>query len=317
MDRNELRSDRVAVVMSAPLPFNEGADYDTLRRRWLSKYARIQGQADTKIRTVLVDAASEAHDRIAVLAQKSTFSAGVRSAQIRLAIQQTRITLNDVFNAVLPIIKTGQGDEASAAVDGLTESDRRYLLAVFRDAPSVKYFVESQRQAARNGVAHAISSVTGADRPLSARVYRSKALANNWIKNTVTAAIVRGDSAADLAKAVRSSIRPTTPGGVSYAALRLGRTELNNAFHATAIEMSKDRPWIDGMRWHLSATHEWQGGDEPCERLSGRIFAIEHVPAKPHPQCRCFITPELEAFEVFERNLLAGNYREWTEKNAA
>lgn len=296
--------------MTGPLPHDDQTSFDVLRRRWLAKYAVIQGKTDTKIRTVLIDAAEDASNRILSLGQKSTFSAGVRIVQIRLAIHETKIVLHDVFNKVLPIVKAGVSDEAAAAVDGLTETDRRYLREALGSVSATEYFIESQRQAARNGVAHAISSVTGSREPLSTRVYKSRSLANNWVQRLITSSIVRGDSATDLAKAVRAHIKPNPVGGTSYAAMRLGRTELNNAFHATAIEISKDRPWIEGMRWRTSRVHE-PNPLEICTQLNDQIFSVESVPKKPHPQCRCFVTPELLPFEVFAAHLTAGQYRDW------
>jgi SPP1 gp7 family putative phage head morphogenesis protein len=296
--------------MSAPLPHDDQTSFDVLRRRWLSRYVAIQNKTDTKIRTVLIEAGADAHSRISALSRQNTFSAGVRTAQVRLALAETKIVLRDVFNEVLPIVKDGQSDEAAAAVDGLTDTDRSYLVAALRDTTSVKYFVESQRQAARNGVAHAISSHTRSREPLSIRVYRTRSLANNWIQQLITSSILRGDSAQDLAKKVRSHILPRTPGGTSYAALRLGRTELNNAFHATAIELAQDRPWIEGMRWRTSQIHE-PDPFEICTRLNGQIFHVDSVPKKPHPQCRCFVTPELESLDAFMAHLTAGQYRDW------
>jgi hypothetical protein len=97
--------------------------------------------------------------------------------------------------------------------------------------------------------------------------------------------------------------------------MRLGRTELNNAFHATSIEISKDRPWIEGMRWNTSKVHQ-PDPMEICSRLNGQIFTVEMVPKKPHPQCRCFVTPNLIPFEMFLTLLDSGQYREWS-RNAA
>ena len=98
------------------------------------------------------------------------------------------------------------------------------------------------------------------------------------------------------------------PGGVSYAAMRLGRTELNNAFHAQSIFDSQETPWVEQMRWHLSKRHEHDPGDE-CETYAAQAtFRKEDVPEKPHPNCRCFVTPELPDYDQFEQSLLAGHY---------
>lgn len=311
----------MGVGVSAPLPRNDGVSTETLRRRWLHRYAAVQAKTDKELRSVLTQAAEDASLRIQALEKRPTFSAGVRTAQIRMAYNETSETVKEVFGSSLKIITKGRGDEAEAAVDGLSDTDRAYLRAVFSTKDGVDRFLAAQRQAARLGVANAITTVTKSDTPLSTRVYRTRSLANNWVKRLITASVIRGDSAQDIAKAVRSHIRPDVPGGVSYAALRLGRTELNNAFHATSVVLAEDRPWIESMRWNLSKTHTWEGTrDRPveiCERYAAQIFTPATVPRKPHPQCRCFVSPEVEDFSTFMAHLTAGQYDNWQRSNRA
>ena len=303
--------------MTRPTPNDNTENFDILRKRWLSRYMKIQSQTDTRIRTILVEAAEDAAQTVIALETNSTFSAGVRSAQTRLVMKVIKDILNDIFNGVTPLILKGQKAEAEAAVDGLTETDRDYLESAFQTTRDTRDFIDSQKIQAQIQVANAINRVTKSDRPLSHRVYRTRALAQRWVQRDVTSGIARGASAKEIAKVVRKHIRPNTPGGVSYAALRLGRTELNNAFHATAISLAQDRPWIQSMSWHLSARHEIDPQRvEVCERYSNQIFEVNNVPAKPHPQCRCFVAPVLEPVDVFIRNLTAGQYRDWIE-NAA
>jgi len=303
--------------MTSPTPFNNQENFDVLRKRWLSRYMKIQTQTDTRIRTILVGIAEGANEQVIALEKSSTFSAGVRTAQLRLVMQTVKEVLNDLFDGITPVIRDGQKAEALAAVDGLTETDRDYLDKVFANTGSVRDFIDSQKLQAQIQVANAINRVTKSDIPLSKRVYRTQALAKRWVQRDVTIEIAKGSSAKEIAKVVRKHIRPNTPGGVSYAALRLGRTELNNAFHATAISLSQDRPWITGMSWHLSERHEIDPAHvEICEKYSAQIFDVDNVPSKPHPQCRCFVAPVVEPIDVFARNLTAGQYRDWI-SNAA
>jgi hypothetical protein len=277
----------------------------------------VQSKLDTRVRTILVEAAEDANERVIALESNSTFSAGVRTAQLRLVMQTVKDILNDVFKEMIPLISDGQKAEAVAAVDGMTETDRDYLNAAFQTSGDVNGFIESQKLQAKIQVVNAVNRITKSERPLSLRVYRSKALAQGWVQRDVTSGIARGASAKEIAQTVRKHIRPNTPGGVSYAALRLGRTELNNAFHATAIELSKDRPWIQAMEWNLSAVHQSDPlGVEICETYAKKVFEVDKVPAKPHPQCRCFVVPVLEPVNVFIQNLTAGQYRAWIEKAA-
>lgn len=303
--------------MTRPLPHDNTDSYEILRKRWLTRYMKIQTQTDSRIRTILVAAAEDADARVTALEKNSSFSAGVRSAQLRLVMSTIKGILNDVFGEITPLILNGQKAEAIAAVDGLTETDLQYLEAAFQSNGAVHDFIASQKFQAKIQLINAVNSVTKQKHNLSQRVYRSQALSQQWVRRDVTSGIARGESAKEIAKVVRKHIRPNTPGGVSYAALRLARTELNNAFHATAITFSQDRPWIKGMQWHLSAVHQHDGGRvEICESYANQIFDVDNVPAKPHPQCRCFVAPVLEPVDVFIRNLTAGQYRDWI-NNAA
>lgn len=276
----------------------------------------VQAKTDTRIRTALTDAAQAASDQINSLASNSTFSAGVRTAQLRLVMGELQSVHKDFFGKLIPIIQNGQQDEAGAAFDALSATDINYLHSAFSETGDVNSFLKSQRVSAMLHVNNAIQRITKTDRPLSARVYSTQSLANRWVQNVINRNLARGSSAKEIAKQVKRHILPSTPGGTSYAALRLGRTELNNAFHATAIDTAQNRPWVTGMRWYLSDTHHAHPNRvEVCERLAGQLFDLDLVPGKPHPQCRCFVVPEVEAADVFLRHLTAGQYRSWMESN--
>lgn len=299
--------------MTSPDP-----NFEELKKTWLNRYLRVQSKVDANLRTVLLQAAEDAYSQTFSLASSDKFSASVKSAQLRILIREIGKILNDLFQKELILIKEGQRLSASAAVDAFAETDREFLEAIFANSGDVRAFIEAQRLQAIGGVNNAISRITKSDQPLSSRVYRARSLANRWVANEVNKGILKNDGAKEIATAVRRHIRPNIPGGVSYAAMRLGRTEVNNAFHATSVLLAEDRPWVEGMLWNLSKTHEPDpsGKVEICERYSGQDFAIATVPAKPHPQCRCFVTPQLESYEVFLNHLTAGQYRDWI-NNAA
>lgn len=296
---------------------------DELRQRWLNRYIRVQAKTDTRIRTVLIEGAEDVYKEIESLASSQTFSDGVKRAQLRMVMQQVRSVLNDVFGQFVPIINDGSKQAAKAAVDAFTETDRQFLELAFAQTASasgisVAEFVEGQRRSAMLGVANTVSRLSRSEQPLSGRVYRTKYLANQWVQRQVNSGILRNASAKEIAKTVRKSIRPSTPGGVSYASLRLARTELNNAFHATSIALSEDRPWVESMAWNLSKVHDYNASNVPeiCEIYGKQTFKVNQVPSKPHPQCRCFVTPQLQSFDLFVRDLTAGQYTDWI-KNAA
>jgi hypothetical protein len=301
--------------VTSPQPFNANLVSAALRRKWLNKFLNVSEKYDRIIKLVLLQGAEDARNKLIALEPKQDFSTQVRAAQIRLAMHEIRIVHAQIFGDLIPIIKDGHKDAAGIASEGLSEIDREYLQRIFVTKANAADFIESQKRAAQAGVAHAISRVTKSDKPLSARVYRSRSLANQWVQRLVTSSILRGDSSRDLAKAVEGHILPNTPGGTSYAAMRLGRTELNNAFHATAITQAEDRPWIDSMEWNLSSTHVTQHC--LCETYRRvRYFPMGNVPEKPHPNCRCFVTPVLEPYQDFLQKYKAGYYRDFTDEVA-
>ena len=289
-------------------------DEEELRKRWLNRYLRAQRPVDIKIRKILVAASKDAESQIISLASNPTFSAKVKTTQLKLVMREIKAVLNDAFSSITPVIKDGSEAAALQAVDALTESDIEYLKKAFANsAGDYRDFVEGQRRQAQLQIANVVSKMYSFDKPLSSRVYRTRVQATSWVRNTVSSKIATGASAKDIAKAVRGSIRPDTAGGISYAAMRLGRTELNNAFHATSINLAQDRPWVNGMSWHTSKVHipNENGIIEICEKYNGKTFEMNSVPVKPHPQCRCFVVPEDEPLNVFVNHLTAGTYRDW------
>jgi cell pole-organizing protein PopZ len=300
--------------MSSPFGGNNDIDEEELRKRWLRRYLKAQGPVDTKLRKILVQASEDAESQIASLAKSPTFSAKVKTTQLKMVMAEIRSVLNDAFLSITPVVSQGNKDAAAQAADALTETDVEYIKKAFAaSGGDYRDFIEGQRRQAQLQVANVVSKMYGFDKPLSSRVYRTRYQANTWVRNTVSRQIAIGASAKDIAKAVRSSIRTNTPGGVGYAAMRLGRTELNNAFHATSVNLAKDRPWINGMTWHTSKVHEPNdnGTVEICDYYNGQNFSLDLVPPKPHPHCRCFVVPEVEPLDTFVTHLTSGQYRDW------
>lgn len=291
---------------------------EALRRRWLTPYLSLQKSSEKRIKSVFNSAAEDAMKQVSALSKSSQFSAGVRTAQLRIVLDELSPIMKEAFDATLPVIRDDQKDAAVLAVTALGKTDRDFLKAAFSDSGiSPSAYLAGERQAARLNVISAISSITKSDYKLSKYVYGSNALAKGWLKNKVAAAILRGTSAQEIARIARDSIRGDVPGGVSYAALRLGRTELNNAFHATAITLSQDRPWISSMAWNLSSVHSHNPNrTEICEEYAEKEWPVTAVPPKPHPQCRCYVTPTLVPYEQFLQDLTNDKYRSWIDAAA-
>jgi hypothetical protein len=81
-------------------------------------------------------------------------------------------------------------------------------------------------------------------------------------------------------------------GSVSYNSYRIARTELAETYRLETLAYHSGQPWILGFRWNLSESHPDIRCE--CEELDGQVFEDEKdVPHAPHPNCLCYITPEM------------------------
>ena len=288
--------------------FQREPSYAALRQGWLGRYLLVEDKAVSAIKGILFDAAQDSYEQIKDLDTKPGIGAKSRAGQLVSTMKIIREINHGIFKQMGPVIRNGQKDAAEAAVDAFGEHESRALNLIFNSKDDQEDWLNSQRHSAALGVANVISRYLHSTIPLSRRVYRSRSLSNGYVERVINSAIVKGDSSRDIAKKVREHILPSTPGGISYAAMRLGRTELNNAFHATTIAQAENRPWVEYLQWNLSRVHEPDDGDL-CETYARQgNFPVGQTPRKPHPQCRCFCTPVLTDWDAFVNNAKIGMY---------
>jgi len=181
-------------------------------------------------------------------------------------------------------------------------------------AADADYLMRSAKATAANTTELVQARLQISQIPLSQRVYRSQELALGQVDDIVNSALSRGASARELARDVRRFIRPDVRGGMRYAAMRLGRTELNNAFHAAQVQSAVETPWTTAVRWNLSGSHprpdecNAYADDTHIPGGEAGLWRPEDVPPKPHPNCLCFCTPETPSRERFVANFLRGDY---------
>jgi hypothetical protein len=268
-------------------------------------YLRLQQAADKELRDILRSAARAAGREVAKL-PGNTVSEQVRRAQY----QQARLGIHETIDAMWS--ETGQSiagnmpqavgianDAAADIIDALGKGI---------DPELIRGMEASARNAAERVNSRLISRID-----LSPRVYKNAALSKGKIDAIVNESLALGRSAREIAQLVMQYILPNTSGGASYAAMRLGRTELNNAFHAANLENYKDHPWVVGVQWWLSGSHP---RNDICNDLASGgegdgFYLPNQVPSKPHPQCLCYTTAATPSATSFRRNLLSGDYDDW------
>lgn len=293
--------------MTSPLPLTDSTP--VTRANWLGRYLAVERSFDEKLKGVLTDALSGIDEAFGNL--DDNLSGRVRKQQLSLSRKATRGIIAELFGRTSNLIKDHRQDAAMAAVDAELYDERGILARIFKSNIQRQQYAESLRQTARRNIEAVVARTLFSEKPLSKNVYNSKALANHQVSQAINRALARGDSAKDLSNAVRRLINPNVSGGVSYAAQRLGRTEINNAFHAQSIKSAQDIPWVQAMEWHLSKVHLINPGDE-CEMYAvQRYFDVNHVPDKPHPNCRCFVTSKQQDYDSFENALISGQYDQY------
>lgn len=264
------------------------------QRRPLTTYLKEQRAVDARMRRVLLAAANSARRELAGLDPQ-----GLRAAQLRLQQEQLRL-----WSQLGVIIEDGIISEASAVADmnSIFTNDLLRSLGVKANAEFRRQMAAQARNTIQQYLARERHGMT-----LSERVYKNGQLASGRIDNLINKHLLQGSSAREIAKDVARFINPSTPGGASYAAMRLGRTELNNAFHEAANETYRTNPFIRKVEWHLSASHPHA---DDCDNLVGE-YDPGNVPDKPHPQCLCYTTPAVMTTKQVKAGLKSGRWDDY------
>jgi hypothetical protein len=276
---------------------------------------RITARSDAEIRRLLEKTAQAAESDILRLT-KSGPGAITRRGQLQLANRTLKKTLANFWRDVGDTIRASKLDAVVATLDATFTWDEPFFIRAGFSAQRRKSMRQSLLEMSERNIERMLRRFSTTQIPLSKQVYRTNSLTNKWVDNLINRAIGRGLSAKELAREVKQFIKPNVRGGVSYAALRLARTEINNASHATAIAQATEKPWALGMQWHLSASHPKRDecddlAKEDSHDLGAGVFPPDAVPLKPHPQCFCYVTPEVVGEDEFLSHLIAGDYDEF------
>lgn len=275
-------------------------------RQLLSDYLRQQIIVDAELAKVLELAARQSAGQVRRLNLRKGTSVGarVRATQLIQVLSELSKIQSDLWTInIKTVIEKALGRAEVAAETSL--DDVGLILENAVGERRAAALLDGFRQAARAGFA---LDRTRRARALSARVWKNASLAQGSVERLIRAGLIQGLSARELAANVRSHISPSTQGGVGYAAMRLARTELNNAFHDNQKHVAA-APWVRAVKWNLSGTHSSRvKKPDKCDAMAtqnihdlgrGR-YPADSIPDKPHPQCLCFITYE----SVSQREML-------------
>lgn len=271
-------------------------------------YAQLQLRFDSRLNRILERAARDIQARVARL--PLGVGGQVRKAQLSLVLNEVRAIQATMWNqSILDTIIAGKG-RAALAVQDATEALSNVLYASLPE--SVADVVRGGlRATALSGIERDVARVP---RALSTKVYKDFALTSGQLEDTIRSGIIQGLSARELAQSVYQFISPTTPGGASYAANRLARTEINNSFHEMQIKGGQ-RPGVLGVVWNLSGSHKRpddcnQFASQNADDLGRGTYKPDNVPGKPHPQCLCYLTYKMMDSDQFAKALKNGKFND-------
>lgn len=284
------------------------------RAEWLVPLVKQLKVYDRDVAKILSKALDDINQQISDLMAKPGIGARTRESQLEESKRVILHRLREIYSKNFDLILSNQAIVAEMAV----------LIAAKRDRKIFEAMGLSKKQES-DVIAMSVAMASRNIGAVVARQYETKTLiktvdssrknAEQLVERKINSGLAKGDSAADIAKEVQSLLDPKTPGGVSYAAMRLGRTEIANAFHAQAKEDSIGKPWIESVSWNLSKSHP-SGSGCFCEKyaMKGK-FKPEDVPDKPHPQCLCYITPNVKPWDEALADIKDSRYDSWLEEH--
>lgn len=276
----------------------------------IATFAKHSTKTDRAILSLLQQAAADAQKDAAALAAKGGIGNVTRASQQRIAAANLHTKMRELWENVGHLTIYGEKEAARMALD----SQDFLAKQLYGAAAGTKHdaLIKAMQESARANVDAYISREENTLQ-LSARIWRQTELSTGFLQREISKGLLRGLSAEELAGKVGGMLKPGVPGGISYNAMRLARTEINNAFHFTQIRYTREMPWVDGYQWHKSRSHNHVDVcDERASRnhdgLGRGIYKKKSVPGKAHPNCFCFLTTVTAPAGRFEQQLRRGSY---------
>jgi hypothetical protein len=296
------------VALTAPTP-----------DEWRTQQAIVLQQADAAVIRLLKRAQRDINAQLReVRSRPAGIGRDIREAQLQLVRRNLSQELGKTWRALGDLVEARRAEAVARSINYQKQLDTFKLVSagVPGGAEVAENIARAEAAQSSQGIDRMIARTSGASYvPLSRRVYNSNVGINSQVDRMVNSALARGLSVDEFAREVEQFINPNTPGGVRYAALRLARTEINNAAHAQAVSSVQGQPWIKKMKWNLSRSHSRR---DICNELAeggpygNGTYDKTAVPMKPHPQCFCFPTAvDEESDDDFLDDLLGGEYDDY------
>lgn len=275
----------------------------------IQTYSRLTSRTDGDILRLLSEAAKDTEKTIRATAGSAKFGRMTQNAQQKMLLTSIHGGMKAFWENVGSLTIFGEKEAAAAALDATSLMMQTAYANSGREGAELARSLKYQGQA---GIDAFISREENLLQ-LSRRVYRNVPLSMGMVQKEIKKGLIRQLSAKELAENVAHMIRPDVKGGVSYAAMRLARTEINNAFHFSQIRYTREMPWVDGYKWNKSRSHAHTDicdtrAQDNHDGIGRGVYKKGNVPGKAHPQCLCYLTTVTADAGTFEKRLRSGAY---------
>jgi hypothetical protein len=279
-------------------------------RDWLTAAAQELQLGDRETLAILRDAYKAVQKELEDLPSDdgAAFGKLIQRAQMERVKQKLLAQQADLFDKLGDKVAARRLRSASRAAKLSRTADNALLLLVGKGDEGKRLY-DGANITAQRTVDTLLARMGLSQVPLAERIYRTGIWMNGRLDRLITGAMSTGLNAQKFAKIARDWFNPAVPGGTRYAALRLARTEINNAFHATSVAYAQDKPWVSQMDWNLSKSHPTPDKCDEYAALSP--WDVIAVPRKPHPQCMCYVTEVTPSEDDWIDRFVAGEFDDY------
>lgn len=267
-----------------------------------------------ELNQMLQDGANEIERLLPKLIEKADTGSTLKAAQLAIVRRELHVVLSALWGDMGRSVRQGVEAAVVRAAEGAQDVLWQYLDKHGVALPGFKLATVAQ---AKQGIAAILAKAKNGI-PLARSVYKAQALSTGQVDRKVSQGLLLGHNAKTIAKSVKTMINPNVAGGVSYAAHRLARTEINHAYQTAQAERYEDEPWTHGMKWNLSKSHPSPDicnvlAEQNLHQLGKGVYPVGQRPDS-HPNCLCYQTPEQEDEEDFINNFVAGKYNAYLDE---
>lgn len=284
-------------------------DFSVFSRRAFLDYVRAQQRTDSHIRRLLRQAATDTARLITQGLGPLRDGAAVRGSNYQVMRNQILALEQNLWSSIQVEVRNGVGN-----VTALVERHQAQLVRLLgEDVSRANQALLRTLVADAENLASQLRSQYLASYDISNIIVRNEFIMRMNIDAIIQRGIAEGLSSSRIASEIRALVSPATPGGTSYNALRISRTEMHDAFHNVSNNAYSQAPWVEAEKWELSGSHtDLDECDELAENdgfgLGAGVFPKEATPQPPHPNCLCFLNPITIEREEFEKAVSSGGF---------